>query len=92
MTLMRDTAAYNSGVYDELDGGTSAYRCKTLDQLSTQLKSTENKSYHDLRIRDIAGSIKGYLVFFPLDFLSDSLGVVRTSKNSCAVTSPTLWI
>lgn len=93
-TLMRGFAAFNSGVYDELDSELSVYRCKTLQRYTTLLANRENecKSYHDLRIREATGSIKGYLVFFPLDFLAESLGFVNTAVHNGSTAPQSLWV
>jgi hypothetical protein len=92
ISMMRGYAALNSGVYDELDGELSVYKCKTLQNYSRLLSEQENKSYHDLRVREITGNIKGFLVFFPLDFLTDSLGYVNTPVHASGVTPQNLWV
>lgn len=92
MTLLRGCAALNSGVYDELDSDLSVYRCRSMQQFSSALSKKQNKSFHDLRVREITKSIKGFLVFFPLDFLNDSLLCVNTPVSASGVSAQSLWV
>lgn len=92
MSLLRGYAALNSGVYDELDGDMSVYRCRSIVRYQSLLSSKENRSYHDLRVREITGNIKGFLVFFPLDFLSESLPYVNGIVHNSGVPLHNLWV
>ena len=92
LSLLRGYAALNSGVYDELDGDISVYRCRSISRYRSLLNSKENKSFHDLRVRELTESIKGLLVFFPLDFLSESLPFVNGAVHSSGISLQSLWV
>lgn len=92
MKLLRGFAAVNSGIYDEIDGDISVYRCRSIRSFCSALAAKENKSYLDMRVRDVTASIKGFLVFFPLDFLTDSLPFVNNPVSSSGVNMQNLWV
>jgi hypothetical protein len=66
----RNIAGNNSSIYDQLDSNASPYRCKTLVSYIVGLRDYTPKSIHDPLVQAIVKNIQGFLVMWPLDFLS----------------------
>jgi hypothetical protein len=59
----------NSAIYDQIDGGTSVYRCTTILGFQTAFANYVNPSYLDPEIQHTMGEIKGFLVDWPQTLL-----------------------
>lgn len=55
----------NSAIYDQIDGGTSVYRCTTIGQWKDAFATYVNPSYLDPTIKHTMSEIKGFLVDWP---------------------------
>lgn len=55
----------NSAIYDQIDGGTSVYRCTTVSQFKDAFASYVNPSYLDPEVKHTMSEIKGFLVDWP---------------------------
>lgn len=52
-------------MYDQVDGGTSVYRCTTVAQYREAFASYVNPSYLDPHVKNTMSEIKGFLVDWP---------------------------
>ena len=86
----RNIAVNNSSFYDQLDGESSPYRCKTLGEYIAGLRDTTHKSSRDPMVQQLVSSIQGFLVMWPLEFLiKDDISPSTATK----VIIPTnLWV
>ena len=85
-----DRAMRNTVVYDELDGDTSVYRCKTLSEYRAAFDKHVNKSIMDPQVRMSLGEIKGFLVNWPLELFKDE--DLSPSIATRAIIPNDLWV
>lgn len=69
LACWRNVAKSNANIYDELDGVSSVYKCKTLAQFISGLQAHNYFTTQDPRTRELTNQIQGFLITWPLDFL-----------------------
>lgn len=80
----------NSSIYDQIDGGTSVYRCTTVNQFKEAFASYVNPSYLDPQVRDTMAEIKGFLVDWPYSlFEKEDLSPSLATRT---IISNELWV
>lgn len=86
----RRIAQSNSSIYDQLDGESSVYKCRTLSQYINGLRDHTYRSIRDPIVQTAVGDIRGFLVTWPLEFLSRE--DITPSKATQAVIPTDLWV
>ena len=88
-SILRGVAGANSSLFDEIEGETSVYRCRNIRSYKEALSHHRNRSIHDPSVRETVNRISGFLIFFPLDFLCESM---TTDAKSSSKYPQSLWI
>ncbi len=89
-TQWQNIADSNSKIYDQLDGSSSPYRCRTLSEYVAGLQTFQPHFYRDPVSNSLVKGIKGFVVKWPLNFLIDE--DTAPSAASKVIIPTNLWV
>lgn len=68
--VWNEVAERNTYVYDCLDGITSVYQCKSLQEYKNNLPLYRNPDITDPSNLELIRRLQGFLVYWPMEFLA----------------------